>query len=42
MSLLKKLQIQMANQYFDRRMKAVLVDRVCAKGIETFEKYLAY
>ena len=42
MSLSKKLQIQMANQYFDRRMKAVLVDRVCAKGIETFEKYLAY
>ena len=40
--MLKKMQIQMANQYFDRRMKKVLVDRVSAKGVETFEKYLAY
>ncbi len=37
--MFEKIQIQMANQYFDRRMKTVFVNRV---GVETFEKYLAY
>lgn len=32
----------MANRYFDRRMKKIFVDRVCSKGIETFEQYLSY
>ena len=40
--MLEKLQQDMANRYFDRRMKVVFVDRVCGLGIETFKKYLSY
>ena len=40
--MFEKLQLKIANQYFDRQMQTVFVDRVCDKGIETFEKYLAY
>lgn len=35
-------QLELANRYFDRRMRTIFIDRVCAKGIETFEKYLSY
>ncbi len=39
---MKQIELMMANRYFDRRMRTIFVDRVCAKGIETFEKYLSY
>ena len=40
--MIEQLELIMANRYFERRMKSIFVDRVCAKGIETFEKYLSY
>ncbi len=40
--MFEEVRLLMANQYFDRHMKKVFVDRVCGKGIETFEKYLSY
>ena len=40
--MIEQLELMMANRYFDRRMRAIFVDRCNAKGIETFEKYLAY
>ena len=41
--MIEQLELMMANRYFDRRMRTVFVDRCNnAKGIETFEKYLAY
>lgn len=40
--MIEQLELMMANRYFNRRMRAIFVDRRNAKGIETFEKYLAY
>lgn len=40
--MIEQLELLMANRYFNLRMKAIFVNRCNAKGIETFEKYLAY
>lgn len=40
--MIEQLELIMANRYFERRMKTILVDRVSAKRIETFKKYLSY
>ena len=40
--MIEQLELMMANRYFDRRMRAIFVDRCNSKGIETFEEYLAY
>ena len=40
--MIEQLELMIANRYFERRMRTIFVDRVCAKGIETFEQYLSY
>ena len=40
--MLEQFKLLMANQYFDRRMRNVFVDRTCVEGIESFETYLDY
>ena len=40
--MIEQLELIIANRYFERRMRTIFVDRVCAKGIETFEQYLSY
>ena len=39
--MIEQLELMIANRYFERRMRTIFVDRVCAKGIETFEQYLS-
>ena len=40
--MIEQLELKRVNLYFNQRMKTIFVDRVCAKGIETFEQYLSY
>ena len=35
--MIEQLELMIANRYFERRMRTIFVDKVCAKGIETFE-----